>query len=110
MATMTKVRSDLDQASAAVGAARTMVNQGQAVDLTGLESHVETLCTDINRLEPGDRTALKPSLVALIDDLNKLAVNIAERNRAIGEQLRDTGTRERATTAYTAGSGNPPRR
>ena len=105
MTTLTKVRSDIDQANAAVGAAQTLLRQGQVVDLSGLETHVETLCTDIGALPVEERMTLKSSLVGLIDDLNRLAGDIEASNRAVGEELRDTGVRQRAVAAY--GTGNP---
>ena len=105
MTTLTKVRSGLDQANAAVGAAQTLLEQGRVIDLSGLETHVETLCSDIGTLPPEDRTTLKTSLVTLIDELNRLAADIESRNRVITEELHDNGARQRAVTAY--GSGGP---
>lgn len=103
MTAIIKVRADLDEANTAVGAAKTLLKEGKVIDLSGLETHVETLCTDIGALPPEDRTTLKNSLVALIDELNRLADDIETNNREISEDLRDTSARQRAVTAYRSG-------
>jgi len=105
MTTLTRIRSDLDQAIVAVGAAQTLLDQGQVIDLSGLETHVETFCGDIGSLSAKDRMTLNSSLVALIDDLNKLENDIETRNVAVGEELGQTSVRKRAAMAYS--SGNP---
>ena len=110
MTTLSKVKSDLDEARSAVGAAETLLGQGQVVDLGGLETHVEGLCNDIGALQPDERVELKPDLVSLIDSLNRLAVSIETRNREIGQQLKGTADRQRAASAYRTGPKPGPSR
>lgn len=108
MTSLDNVRSGLDWAKAAVGAAETTLREGREIDLGGLETGVEALCADIAALDPSERGALKPALIGLIDDLNRLAEEIARRNRAAGEELRSTNEHQRAASAYLSSRGKDP--
>ena len=101
-----RVEESLREAAVAIGAARTLLDQGHVVDLKGLEAHVDSVCVAIAGLPRNDRPPLKPALVALIDGLNALTENLSEQHRELTSALTGIGTRRSALSAYRP----PPRR
>lgn len=94
------VEDALRQAAAAIGAARTLLDQGSIVDLTGLEAHVDRACAAIASLPRPERQPLKPALVALIDGLGGLAGELSAQHREITSALTGIGARHQAVSAY----------
>ena len=90
----------LREAAAAIGAARTLLDQGNVVDLKGLESHVERACGAIPTLDPSERERLKPALIALIDGLNGLGDQLSSQHEELSGTLKGMGTRRQAVSAY----------
>lgn len=113
MSDLKQVQSGLDEAGAAVEAARTLLTQGSLIDLTGLEKFVENLCGSVAELSGEQGGAVKPALVKLIDDLNGLAdVITAERDNIAGE-MKTLSDSKRAASAYGTNAppaGKPPRK
>jgi hypothetical protein len=106
---ITQVEVQLQEAAVAVDAADTLIRQGQIIDLAGLESHVDTVCTDIAKLPPASCAGLKPVLIKLIDGLNKLARRIAEQHESVADKLQGLSTHRKAVTAYAADPTKPGR-
>lgn len=94
------VEGALQDAATAIGVARTLLDQGNIIDLEGLEAHVEQACSAIPGLATSDKEKLKPALVALIDGLNTLSEQLSDQHRRISGSLQDIGTRHRAVSAY----------
>lgn len=95
-----QVEEALQKAAAAIGAARTLLDQGNVVDLEGLEAHVESACDAIPALESDEKDRLKPALVALIDGLNGLSEELTSQHAEIAGTLNGLSTRQRAMSAY----------
>lgn len=95
-----QVEEALQKAAAAIGAAQTLLDQGNVVDLEGLEAHVESACDAIPTLQPDERNRLKPALVALIDGLNGLSDELTSQHAEIAGTLKGMGDRQRAMSAY----------
>lgn len=95
-----KIESALREAAAAIGAARTLLEQGNVVDLQGLEAHVERACNAIPGLASDARERLKPALVALIDGLNGLGTQLSAQHQEISGTLQGISTRRQAVSAY----------
>ena len=94
------VEDALQEAAAAIGAARTLLGQGHFVDLKGLETHVDRACGAIAKLPAAERNRMKPALVALIDGLNGLTEEITEQHKEVSTTLQKIGTRRQAVSAY----------
>lgn len=99
-ASASDIEAALREAATAIDVAQTLLNQGNTVDLEGLESHVEQACQAIPALPEADRDSLKPTLVALIDGLNTLSDRLSVQHEEITGTLQDIGTRHRAVSAY----------
>lgn len=95
-----RVESALQEASTAIGAARTLLDQGNIVDLSGLEAHVDRACSEILQLPRDQRQPLKPVLVGLIDGLNALADTLTTQHREVSSALTGLGARRKAVAAY----------
>jgi hydrogenase maturation factor HypF (carbamoyltransferase family) len=101
-----RVEETLREAATAIGAARTLLDQGHVVDLKGLEAHVDGACSAIAALPREKRLPLKPALVALIDGLNALADHLSVQHKELTAALTGIGARRNALSAY----GKPPKR
>lgn len=96
----TNIEAALREAATAIDTARTLLNQGNVIDLNGLEEHVEQACSGIPALAAPDRERLKPTLIALIDGLNLLSEKLSAQHQEISGTLQNIGTRTRAVSAY----------
>ena len=109
MTNIAQVEAQLQEAAVAVDAADILIRQGQIIDLAGLESHVDTVCSAITKLPPANCAGLKPTLIKLIDGLNNLARKIAEQHENVAGKLQELSSRRKAATAYTADPAKPGR-
>lgn len=118
MNSLAEVRIGLDEANTAVDAARTLVNQGDLIDLTSLEQHVETVCDAAARLPATEQTGLKSVLVTLIEKLSGLAETITTERDKLSGVLTGMSDHKRAVSAYGSspdpstkpGSGKPEKK
>lgn len=99
-ATQQSVRADLDEAATAIGAARTLLEQGTVIDLSGLETQVGRACEALNQLDVPDRMTLKPALISLMDSLNALTDELTRQHAELSATLQDLGNRRQALNAY----------
>ena len=90
----------LDRAGRSVAGARAALASGRAVDLGSLEVTVNAACRGVGALPDAQGRALKPRLVALLDDLNGLADALAHEHAALKKALAELAARERAHSAY----------
>lgn len=95
-----EIGTQLIEISTLVGAMRAQLDQGGSVDLTGLDSRVNLVCTQIDNLAGPNRKKFKAPLVALIDGLNGLTNDIATQHSALKKELADLSSRTTAATAY----------
>lgn len=68
-----RVRQDVHKAAALITAARRLLAGGALVDLSALEGNVRGICEAAAGLAVEDGRALRPSLEALVDGLDRLA-------------------------------------
>jgi len=90
----------LEAAINVVSEARRAVDAGNQVDLSGLEREVDGLCKELGALpaEAGDK--LKPALVALADDLDRLTAALTSAHKKLAEDIGALSARRRANKAY----------
>ena len=100
MTDATKVEDRLKEATVAVDAAGTLIEQGQVVDLIGLERHVDQICSDIAELSPTNCASLKPGLILLIDGLNDLTCQLSRQHENVAAQLQGLTSHRKASSAY----------
>ncbi len=106
---LAEVRNGLDEAGTAVDAARTLIDQGDLIDLSSLEQHVGTVCDAAARLPGPEQTGLKTVLITLIEKLNGLAEIIATERDKLSGALTGMSDHRRATTAYGSSPDQPAR-
>lgn len=109
MSAADELRTDLAKARNIISAARDMAADGHVVDLTPMQAKVEHLCNGIATLPVDDAAALKPRLVDLIDELDKLQATMLERRKELENALSELDGRGRSASAATAYTKNKPR-
>ena len=95
------LKLDLQNVASIIGTARGLVAEGQTVNLTPLETEVRRLCDEIGVLPAPENMPLRPMMVSLIDDLDKLAEDIRRRHADLKSQLESLTSGSRAAAAYT---------
>lgn len=99
------VARQLDQVQSIVGTARRLLAQGNTVDLSKLEARVEALCKQATELPAGSADAIRPKMVALIDELNTLSQEMKEQYEGLRENLTGLAAGQRAQSAYRKPQG-----
>ncbi len=103
LSTAEDLTTDLRGLGSIVTAARSFVADGKVVDLVPLEQEIKRICESITAL-PADQTVpLRPVMVALIDDLDKLAAEIRDTHSELEGQLQSLSTHKTAVAAYAKG-------
>ena len=97
---ISQMKRRLEAAANVVNEARLAVERGNDVDLSGLEREVEGICVGLAEIPPGSAAGLKPALVALVDDLDKLTETLSQAHGKLAKDIGALGTRRRATKAY----------
>ena len=95
----------LARANAQATAARHALADGRAVDLDGLEELIDAACRDVGELSGAEARALQPLLIALYDDLDRLAEALRREHDALKLALSDLSAQQRARSAYHKSSG-----
>ena len=95
------LKLDLQNVGAIIGTTRGLVTEGQTVNLTPLEKEVRRLCDEIGALPTPENMPLRPMIVSLIDDLDKLAEDIRRRHAELKRQLESLNSDSRVAAAYT---------
>ena len=108
----TDLRGRLLEAATLVGTAKTLLAQGNVVELAGLEGRVARICAEIPGLPPAERDGLKPALIALMDGLGGLAEALKAQHQELAARLAGVAKGHRALAAYGAGeaAGRKPRK
>lgn len=110
MTQISQIEIQLEEAMSGVATARLLLEQGNPVDLAGLETRIAEICDSVGDLPVEHRDGLKSRLVGLIDDLNTLADTLAVQHAHLTAALKDTTNRHRAVSAYGTGSAKPANR
>jgi hypothetical protein len=95
-----RLKLDLQNVASIILAARGLVAEGQTVNLTPLETEVRRLCDEISAIPAAENMPLRPMMVSLIDDLDKLAGDISRRHDQLKSQLESLNSGSRVATAY----------
>lgn len=93
-------KHDLQKAMSLVSTAKRMLRDGRLVDLSALEGHVRKLCEDAAALDAEDRATVKPNMLALMDELDRLHRKLADQHADLQKQLRGLAQTNRAMAAY----------
>jgi len=99
-----EIVGEISHAAGLIDGFRQSAAAGNSVDLSGLDSLVETLCATIVTLPPAERDPLKSSLLVLIDDLNRLVEILEPQQNDASEELKGVSSRHRAVSAYGKGA------
>lgn len=105
MTDVTAIRSELQTLATLVAAARAILGDGRAVDLAGFDRRVAALCQSVQSLGVKDAQLLKPGLIALIDDIERLKHDLLAQQEALGTELKRLGVGHKAASAYNRPSG-----
>ena len=97
---ISQMKRRLEAAANVVNEARLAVDRGNDVDLSGLEREVEGICAGLAEIPPTSAGSLKPALVALLDDLDKLTETLSQAHGKLSKDMGALGQRRRATKAY----------
>ena len=97
------LKTDLQGLGSIVIAARSFVADGKVVDLAPLEQEIKRICNSITELPADQNAPLRPVMVALIDDLEKLAAEIRDTHSELEGQLQSFSNHTTAVAAYAKG-------
>ena len=100
MTDVAQIRHGLEEVVGAIALARRKVGEGQLVDLSGLEKRVDELCTAIREQDGKEAQSLRPSLLSLIEDLNRLSEDLKSQQGEVAAELKDTQSHRSAAAAY----------
>ena len=103
------LKADLQGLGAIVIAARGFVADGKVVDLAPLEQEIKRICDSITELPADQNAPLRPVMVALIDDLEKLAAEIRDTHSELEDQLQSFSNHTTAVAAYAKGGSTRKR-
>ncbi len=104
------IRDELTRVGDIIVAARDLVSDGQMINLKPLEGEIGRICEGLNGLNAVDAERIKPVLLGLIDDLDRLAIEMRNRQNDCEEQLRSLSSHGKAARAYTGGASPAGRR
>ncbi|MFO0998097.1 MAG: hypothetical protein U1F33_15555 [Alphaproteobacteria bacterium] len=105
MTNIATMRTELQAIAGLIAASRAIMGDGRAVDLTGLDRRVGTFCQRMQSLGTQDAQSLKPGLIALIDDIERLRGDLNAQHDALGAELQRLGTGQKAVGAYSRTTG-----
>jgi len=97
----------LEAAGGLLGEARRRLAEGTTEDIAQLAAAIETCCQGIQALAPSEGQQLRPGLVGLMDELNRLENELKHQRDRLEEHLASLATRRRAHAAYGRGTKTP---
>lgn len=95
---------DIKTLSGLLEEARGELDNGATIDLDPLQPQVEDICQRAARLPAGEEETIRPRLLALIDELNRLGAALEARVADLKDMLEQAGDRGRALEAYKRGT------
>jgi hypothetical protein len=105
-----EIRRSLSSLATSVDIARRRIDGGDIVELRDLDRAVADVCTAVARLPLHERAGLKPPVMALIDELDKLSATLKQQHSQISESLRAHSSHHQAVRAYGKAPSGPKRR
>jgi len=106
MSENSEILADLNAVGGIIARAESDLLQGELLDLSPLEEHIETLCTRIENLPPGEGHPLQAKLLALADSFGRLSRSIEAKMNDVKSEIGDVSGRQQAANAY-ANSSEP---
>lgn len=100
MISATEIKADLNATTAQIDAARRMVDDGQIIDLSGLQDRVEAICGAIQALPAGEQSGFREPIVALLSELDGLTATLNEQHERLSVGLKALSAQNRAQRAY----------
>ena len=101
-----EIMADLNAVGGIIARAESDLLQGAILDLSPLENHIETLCTRIESLPPGEGHPLQAKLLALADGFGRLGRSIEAKMNEAKSEIGEISGRQQAASAY-ANSSEP---
>ena len=98
------IMADLDTVGGIVARAESELAVGVVLDLSPLESLVESLCARIESLPPGEGRHLQPELLALADAFGRLGQSIETAMDDVKAEVGEIPARRRAAGTYAESS------
>jgi hypothetical protein len=95
---------DIKTLSGLLEEVRSELDNGATIDLDPLQPQVEDICQRAAGLPAGEEETIRPRLLALIDELNRLGAALEARVADLKGLLDGTGDRSRALEAYKRGT------
>ncbi len=100
--TAQEVERQIKEAKARMQKARAELAAGRAVDLAGFEATADGLCGAIAKLPPPAAKAFAAELAAMIEELDRLALELKSRKAELGGRAPDP---RRVARAYGGSRG-----
>ena len=100
MSDVAHIRRGLEEVAGAIALARRKVADGQLIDLSGLERRVDELCSSIPNEDRADAQSLRPALLSLVDDLNRLSDDLKAQHGEVASALKGSQSHRSAAAAY----------
>ena len=100
----TTVGDDLNRIEGLVARASAEMQAGAAIDLGELDGRVRALCDRVSALPVAQGRPYRSRLLALYDELGRLADSVRRTTAALQATLGDNSKRRQAASAY----GRPP--
>lgn len=91
---------DLDAVLAGLGKARRALAKGEISDSDHLWQQLERCALRMETIDHGERAAVKPMMLALLDELEQTIAVFGSEHRQIGEKLRSASKSLTAGAAY----------
>lgn len=88
--------------------ARAALEAGEPSDLSTLEEEVARLRDAAAALPEGSGERLRPRLLALLDEIERLSAHYRDGLDRLGRELGESGRRRQAVSAYSQGPTNKP--
>jgi len=98
------IMADLDAVGGLVARAESKLAVGVVLDLSPLESLVESVCARIESLPPGEGRHLQPELLALADAFGRLGQSIETAMDDVKAEVGEIPARRRAAGTYAESS------
>lgn len=98
----------IDRIEARLAAARNALEAGAVADLDGLDNEVAALRDSLATLPAEQARPLRPRLLAVLDEIDRLAEGLRSGLDRIGRELGDSGRRRQAVSAYHNGQRGKP--
>ncbi len=86
-----------------------LLEEGQEVDVTGLDAQVQKLCTRVNAMPVEEAMKLRPKMDSLIEELDALSEALENQKALIKAQLNDLVRQQKAHVAYQTADASAPR-